>query len=252
MFLFPRTPADVAGFEHELRVYERLDLPIVARLAGRWHDERVYPFPFAAVTRLPGVHVDDPAPLLEQLGRAIAGWHRLDASDLRDLDQPPPAHHAEPANAWLRRALTTRASRQAVDELCDRVGEQRRRNHWVGLLGQAAGLDHVLVHGDVHEDQLLVDDGRLTGVVDWETARIDHPFWDFDFGEWGTGLWRRHRRDFDHLWTAMWRGYAGDDDADPRPLITAFRLRQVHYLLDEPDNHDPAISGTVEEHLAAL
>jgi aminoglycoside phosphotransferase (APT) family kinase protein len=58
------------------------------------------------------------------------------------------------------------------------------------------------VHGDIHEDQLLAEDGQLTGIIDWETARIDHPFWDFDLNEWGTGLWRRHRHDFSNLWAA--------------------------------------------------
>jgi aminoglycoside phosphotransferase (APT) family kinase protein len=26
--------------------------------------------------------------------------------------------------------------------------------------------------GDLHEDQLLADGGQLTGVIDWETARV--------------------------------------------------------------------------------
>ncbi len=34
---------------------------------------------------------------------------------------------------------------------------------------------------------------RLTGILDWQTARVDHPFVEFDLGEWGTALWRGHR-----------------------------------------------------------
>jgi hypothetical protein len=96
------------------------------------------------------------------------------------------------------------------------------------------------------------DGGRLTGVLDWETARIDHPFWDFDFGEWGTGLWRRHRRDFSALWAQGWHAYAQVRglDTDPRPLETAFRLRHALALLTDPG--DPSVSGTPEEHLAHL
>ena len=93
---------------------------------------------------------------------------------------------------------------------------------------------------------------RLTGILDWETARIDQPFWDFDLGEWGTGLWRRHRRHFSRLWAIAWGSYARERglDTDPAPLETAFRLRQVLYLLDS--DHEAAIAGTVEEHLGAI
>jgi aminoglycoside phosphotransferase (APT) family kinase protein len=110
----------------------------------------------------------------------------------------------------------------------------------------------VLVHGDVHEDQLLADDGRLTGIVDWETARVDHPFWDFDLGEWGTGFWRRCRRDLSALWARAWTAYAHERGLSPdvEPLETAFRLRQALRLLEEPASAD--VAGTVEEHLARI
>ena len=119
-------------------------------------------------------------------------------------------------------------------------------------LASATRLGPVLVHGDIHEDQLLAEGDRLTGVLDWETARVDHPFWDFDLGEWGTGLWRRRRRDFSALWARGWRAYATTRglDADSRPLETAFRLRQALQLQADPG--DPAVVGTLEEHLAHL
>jgi aminoglycoside phosphotransferase (APT) family kinase protein len=109
-----------------------------------------------------------------------------------------------------------------------------------------------LVHGDIHEDQLLADGGELTGILDWETARVDHPFWDFDFGEWGTGLWRRRRRDFGTLWARGWAAYARARglDTDSRPLETAFRLRHALRLLGDPG--DPVVLGTLEEQLADL
>ena len=116
----------------------------------------------------------------------------------------------------------------------------------------AAQYSHVLVHGDIHEDQLLVVDGRLTGILDWETARIDHPFWDFDLSEWGTGLWRHHRLEFSHLWSVAWRSYANERglDRDPSPLETAFRIRHALFVLDT--DRDPLIAGTIDEHLAAI
>jgi aminoglycoside phosphotransferase (APT) family kinase protein len=113
---------------------------------------------------------------------------------------------------------------------------------WADLRASAGQLPAVLVHGDIHDHQLLADGGRLTGIIDWETARVDHPFWDFDLGQWGTGLWRLPR-DFSALWA---RGL----DVGSGPLETAFRLRHALSLLADPA--DPAVLGTIEEHLAHL
>ena len=44
-----------------------------------------------------------------------------------------------------------------------------------------------MVHGDFQQDQRLADGDQLTGIIDWETARIDYPFWDFGLGRWAPG-----------------------------------------------------------------
>ena len=57
VFLFPRSAIGVEWFERELAAYRALAgarLSVVPRLLGRWEDPEIYPFPFAAVTRLPG------------------------------------------------------------------------------------------------------------------------------------------------------------------------------------------------------
>jgi len=254
-FLFVRGADHLDGFERELRAYEVLassGLDIVPRLLGRWHEQRVHPFPFAAVSRLRGAVPNDAAPLFDQLGAAIASWHELDPPS--SLPFALPAGHEAPHQQWLRRALDPATTASAVAELCDQLGDAAELHRWTDLLGQAAALDRVLVHGDVHEDQLLADGGRLTGVLDWETARLDHPFWDFDLGEWGTGLWRRHRRSFNELWSTAWGAYcrARPHVAVPADaVIAAFRLRQVHFLL-RGTGADAAVVGSVEEHVAAL
>jgi len=40
----------------------------VPRLLGRWEDPEIYPFPFAAVTRLPGVVPAEPETLVDAAG----------------------------------------------------------------------------------------------------------------------------------------------------------------------------------------
>ena len=58
--------------KRELAAYRALagaGLSVVPRLLGRWQDPEIYPFPFAAVTRLPGTAPTAPEDLLDQLGR---------------------------------------------------------------------------------------------------------------------------------------------------------------------------------------
>jgi aminoglycoside phosphotransferase (APT) family kinase protein len=253
VFLFPRSSTGVEWFERELAVYRALAdtrLSVVPRLLGYWEDPEIYPFPFAAVSRLRGEAPAETEVLAEQLGRAIAGWHAIEPPALAGAH--PPAHHNTADQRWLRRALDPAMSTEAAREAAERLAQPGSASAWADLLGRAAKLAPVLVHGDIHEGQLLVDGGRLTGILDWETARIDHPFWDFDFGEWGTGLWRRRRGDFSALWARGWRAYAETRrlDTDSRPLETAFRLRHALRLLENPG--DPAIHGTIDEHLAQL
>jgi aminoglycoside phosphotransferase (APT) family kinase protein len=253
VFLFPRSADGVEWFERELAAYRALaetKLTVVPRLVGRWEDSGVYPFPFAAVTRLRGEAPAAPEAMIEQLGQAIASWHELTPPVLAGAR--PPRHHEAAHHRWLHRALDPATSADAAVEAAGRLGRPQRAPAWTDLLARAAQHAPVLVHGDIHEDQLLADGGRLTGILDWETARIDHPLWDFDLGEWGTGLWRRQRRDFSALWSRAWHAYARARglDTDSRPLETAFRLRHALALLDGPG--DPAVVGTLEEHLARL
>jgi aminoglycoside phosphotransferase (APT) family kinase protein len=253
VFLFPRAAAGVEWFERELTAYQALagtQLSVVPRLLGRWADPDIYPFPFAAVSRLRGEVPGEPEALFEQLGQAIAGWHAIKPPRLAGAR--PPRHHDAAHQRWLRRALDPATSASAAAEAASRLSRPARAPAWTDLLASAAQLAPVLVHGDIHEDQLLAVGGRLTGIIDWETARVDHPFWDFDLGEWGTGLWRRRRRDFSALWARAWRAYAQARglDTSARSLETAFRLRHALSLLSDP--RDPAVVGTLDEHLAHL
>ena len=219
---------------------------MVPHLIGEWFDEAVYPLPFAAVTRLRGGHPPDASVLVAALGRAIAEWHTIAPPDLPGAR--PPAHHDRAHMHWLRRALDPSTTVAAVVEAAERLDRRDCVSRWSEVLRTWRQHRHVLVHGDIHEDQLLAVDGELTGILDWETARVDHPFWDFDLGEWGTGLWRRHRRDFSQLWAVMWhlrvrRGL--DTDATPlkkRVSGSAPRSRSRR------GDSDPAVVGTIAEH----
>ena len=102
VFLFPRSGAGVEWFERELAAYRALagaQLSVVPRLLGRWEDPEIYPFPFAAVSRLRGEVPTDPEALVEQVGQAIACWHELDPPALAGAR--PPRHHDAAHHRWL-------------------------------------------------------------------------------------------------------------------------------------------------------
>ena len=162
-----------------------------------------------AVSRCPGrtwreletaATLDAVATILESLGGAIASWHRLgrrqlprrlrrrrdDIDDMLDSDQ-----------LWAAAAATARVlglpRRQAAD--------------WFRELEPLMAMEPVLVHGDVNEGQVVVDDTlSVTCVLDWERAHVGHPLKDFDFGEWGYGIfaWEPH---FGLLRRRMWEAY---------------------------------------------
>jgi aminoglycoside phosphotransferase (APT) family kinase protein len=257
VFLFPRQQENVAWFEHEVAVYRALaagGFTLAPQVRGQWRDDEVYPYPFAEVTRLAGTRPADPAALFGPLGRVLARIHQVPPPDLawpRLIER-----HQRPAYRWLHRALDPATSGDAAAEAAQRLDRPDCLPRWRARLAASAALAPVLIHGDIHEDQLLASDGKITGILDWETARVGHPFWDFDLGEWGTGLWRRHRRDFSGLWATAWREYAAVRglDPDPAPLETVFRLRQALTLREQPGDqtHGPDITGTVAEHLAAI
>jgi aminoglycoside phosphotransferase (APT) family kinase protein len=204
----------VAGLRHEATVLQALDgrgVP-APRLLGRWDDREVSPYPFLAVSRLPGQpwsRLEAAATLgqletvLGHLGRAIASWHQLDRRTL-----PRGLRRRRAAQDDVTRFLATglAAAVEHVAHLLDLPPP--RAAVWRGALAKVAALEPVLLHGDVNEGQILVDDDlNVTGILDWETAHIGHPLKDFDFGEWGYGVfaWDRH---FDRLHRALWEGYA--------------------------------------------
>ncbi|MBM7789455.1 aminoglycoside phosphotransferase family protein [Tenggerimyces flavus] len=225
VFLFPRRGRD-EQLLHGARVSEALTalgVRCVPRVVGQWGEGVLSAGPFVAYERRLGVlwqYVEDDADLsamsrlLESLGGAIASWHRLDLSLLPvELRGPGRFGRKQP---WLNEFLEP----DLVDDAADRVlrlldPPTSWASIWRTALGGLAALPPVLLHGDVTEGQLLVDaDGRVETVLDWDTAGIGHPLHDFDFGEWGFGIFG-WEPDFASLRQVMWDAYrAGRSDAE--------------------------------------
>ena len=265
VFLFPRHAEWVEGLERELAAYDLLGevagVP-APRLVGRYDDPAIWPYPFGCVTRLPGIpygsverqtpveHLGD---LLEELATLIATWHSapLDAVPAVLASAPPPSGPAGLDHGWGRAALRPGGLAPAIEALQARLSasglDTPPTARWVEPLRALAALAPVLVHGDVHEDQILIaetaadtDDAtllRITGILDWETARIDHPVWDFNFGEWGFGIWE-HRSRFPAFRRRMWAAYCrrrGLPCDDASALHLFYTLVEMAWCLDEHD-----------------
>lgn len=229
VFLLPRHAQWVPGLERELAACALLGEVTGApapRLLGRYDDPAIWPHPFGCVSRLPGIpfgsveaglSAQRHAGLLEELAILIATWHEspVDAVPEALAAAPTPAGPAGLDHGWGRAALQPGGLEPAVETIHVRLAalglDVPPAATWIETLRPFASLDPVLVHGDVHEDQILVADAgslRITGILDWETARIDHPAWDFNFGEWGYGIWE-HRAHFRAFRERMWAAYCG-------------------------------------------
>ena len=213
VFLFPRDHTAVENLEREAAALDALDAcAYVPRLIARWQDERISPYPFLELTRVAGApfygevyeaaEISVALDLMAELGTLIAQWHERSTKDLAPIlgtafPRPP---------GFLKRALTDDPA-ALTTEAAGALGLAMRTD-WIDAVAAAQSLSHVLTHGDVHGEQLIIDEGAVTGVIDWETAAVDNPLWDFNFHEWGSGWYRAHEPDFVALRERLWTSYA--------------------------------------------
>ena len=260
--LFPRDHTQVEPLRRELvalRSVAAAGLSEIPKIVHVWEDVGISPYPVAAIRRLPGVilesvleqlDVECIGGLLEQVGRLAARWHGVAPGPL--AERPPRTlAHRRAADEILGSGPRPDASALAA-RFRDRLGlgadeEQRART----AIERARTLDPVVVHGDVHEGQVLVDPENgfaVTGILDWQTALVDHPFTELDLGEWGPTIWRRHRACFPELRRRYWNAYAearGLPD-DLGPLFEwVWAVSHAMWLAEEEG--EPEVTGDLEE-----
>jgi aminoglycoside phosphotransferase (APT) family kinase protein len=247
--LFPRDHTQVDALRREVAVLEavqELAVPGVPAVHAVWEDPSLSAYPVVAVERLPGIPLAGIvealplgvlADLFAELGRRAGRWHDLDPGRAPTLPR-----------------------RDSLDGLSLLVAELELDQAEAVLatvaMERARRLDLVLVHADLHEGQLLVEPTAphaLTGIIDWQTARVDHPFVEFDLGEWGTALWRGHRADFPELRRHAWDAYAAERGlpADLGPVFewhhACGHARKLLGPRTFPVTHAPGVVGTLAE-----
>jgi aminoglycoside phosphotransferase (APT) family kinase protein len=172
--------------------------------------------------------------MLTSLGGLIARWHRLDVSRLPvDLRRP-----LVQDRHWLTRLLDTDRVERTVDDAVRLLDAKPSwADQWRRTALRVASLPPVLLHGDVCENQLLVDDDlHVHTVLDWDTAGLGNPLLDFDFGEWGAAIFK-WEAEFPRLRQAMWNAYTtkldealGDDLPTAPEVHLLFTLKELAYF----------------------
>ena len=219
VFLFPRHHEDIRLVEREAVALDAVsDVGVVPMLRGLHREPSIDPYPFLQTERRHGtnyssiendVSLDEVGAVLEHLGAATAQWHDI---DVRPLDDKLHKLPWEPA-PW--EAMTPSVLRAELEGAYEKLGRivpddvrpvESAVDAWESLLAPLWSLAPVLTHGDVHETQLLVDDGRVTTVLDWDHACVANPVRDFNFGEWGFGIFA-WEESFDVLYERYWEGY---------------------------------------------
>ena len=269
--LFPRNHDHVEPLQWELealRVVAQAGLAEIPEVVAVWQAKEVSPYPVVAVRRLSGtileglleeLDADVIGHVLEQVGRMAARWHGVAAGPL--LARPPRnLDHREGIDALLGTAPRAPDPAEEAGHLrqalgLDAAAEGRARS----ALARARTLAPVVVHSDIHEAQLLVDPENgfnVTGIIDWQTARVDHPFTELDLGEWGPTIWRMHRATFPALRRRYWNAYAAARSL-PDSLGPVFEwiwcVSHALWLVRErPDAARAEVTGTLEEALGRV
>ncbi|HVH51241.1 MAG TPA: phosphotransferase [Gaiellaceae bacterium] len=178
VFAFPRRAAVVEPLEREIALLPRLarllPLPITEpSIVGR--PSEAYPWPFFGAEFLPGRELCDVDPEMPrmQIGVDAASFlRRLHSAEIATaVDAPALPVDPTGRSDMAQRVPTTRDYLTRVDWNVPK--------HVARMLDEAERLPSqgeptTVVHGDLHFRHLLVNEGRLSGVIDWvDLCRAD-------------------------------------------------------------------------------
>jgi aminoglycoside phosphotransferase (APT) family kinase protein len=130
-----------------------------------------YPWPWAVHRWLEGENaridrLDDPREAASALGRFVAAMQRVDLED-----RPPPGMGR--GGPLATRDEEMREAIAASEGLVDIVAATAA---WDSALGQPEwDRPPVWVHGDLHAENMLASDGRLSAVIDWGCLGVGDP-----------------------------------------------------------------------------
>ncbi|WP_211764444.1 macrolide 2'-phosphotransferase [Kutzneria sp. CA-103260] len=165
-------------------------------------DWRISTDTLIAYPRLPGVQADEFwSPTDDLLGRTIAILHALPTEPAQALGVP--VFDPDRQRQWIADLVEqARAEYVIADE------RLRRWQDWLDATGRWPRA-MVLARGDLHPQHLLVDGGRLVGLIDWADATISDPSMDFvdPYAYLSPAVFERLLADYErhggHVWPGM-------------------------------------------------
>jgi aminoglycoside phosphotransferase (APT) family kinase protein len=170
VFRFPRREVVLPGFRLEIELLPELAplLPIPIPVPEHiGHPSEAFPWPFFGARFLSGVELcDAPATSLETLAVELARFLRTlhSAQVMAALGERLPEN-------WTKRADMALRVPMIVDKLAalEELWPAPPRVH--AVLEEARSLPppepRAVCHGDLHFRHALVDDGQMSGVIDW-------------------------------------------------------------------------------------
>lgn len=277
VFMFPRDPRGIEWLEKEALAYEILDiidnLP-VPKLIERVSDKEISYYDFVVATRINGtayakfedeVDKQDVRKMLLNLTQIIPIWHEtaLEEDQSRILKVPSKKVKNISLDNWEQAALDPEQVENALLYLQGVVEVWGKRFDfqsttllaskemllkWSSCLSEIASLKPVFVHGDIHEDQILLESKEtmiITGIIDWETVKVANPVLDFDLGEWGVKIWE-WREFFSEFRREMWEIYLDKRKIDLESLEGLdlfYSMRELIWVLRTPEKEYFPITG---------
>lgn len=165
-------------------------------------DWRIRTDTLIAYERLPGVQADRQwTPTDDLLGRCVALLHALPTDEPQALGVP--VFDPEQQRRWI-------AARLAEAQEAFAIADERWRR-WQDWLADTDRWPQamVLARGDLHPQHLLVNGGRLVGMIDWADATISDPSLDFvdPYAHLAPAVFERLLIDYErhggHVWPGM-------------------------------------------------
>ncbi len=169
----PRIHWAVAQIAREFDWLGRLapDLPVALPVAlAKGEPGDGYPYPWLVYPWLEGTSLDQwDQPATLELARDVAEF-------VLALERIPPEGGPTPRNRGLAMADRDQATRLGIEQLDDVVDRGRARSVWeVALDAGPWDGEPVWIHGDLLPGNILVEDDRLAGVIDWAGTGIGDP-----------------------------------------------------------------------------
>lgn len=123
--------------------------------------------PFMVMVRLPGKHRPYPPDAVELQMQTLAHLHRLDARPVRQTLET----QGVPLSRYTGSARVEEAAAQVERWRLTRLHPLL---HWLRRQAPPANAS-AACHGDPHLANMLFENGEVSGVLDWGTARLNHP-----------------------------------------------------------------------------